>query len=383
MTEKKIYSIEYLVFDSELIDIAKVGDYHRLELFIQQSPQHEQVIRDALLLLQSLKIEEEMIPEGQIDDDYRRLMDHVSHKKSFHLVKWLSIAAACLLFTFGFLFLHRSNRDGEYRDRAFSLLDSIQINKDSIILTNGASRIMVNEDQTLSQTSEGGVVTAQDELINADQIHAEFLQLVVPRGKRTSLVFNDGTRVWVNSGSKIIYPKIFEPNKREIFLDGEIYIEVAKDRSRPFFVNSKGIRVQVLGTKFNMSVYSEDREKSVILSEGSVNVLSQQSNHTALLKPNQGFFVVDGEASIRNIDAGLFVCWKDNLMKLEAEPLMDIFKRLSRHYAVEFHTNKNLVAEKYTGTLTLSGSLDEVLKTLSFGTPFTYSKTGDTYYLKF
>ncbi|WP_316818307.1 FecR family protein [Pedobacter nyackensis] len=382
--KKQVFTIEYLIFDPELIDIASKNDYGRLESFIMQFPEHENVIRDAFVLLGNLRVKETMVSKIQIDYDYNKLMDSVSNRKRYDGYRWLFAAAACILFVLGFLLFQRLNENTIPRnDKAFALLDAIDINTDSIMLSNGASHISIAGNQTLSQTAKGGIVAADEELLKSTEIQEEFLQLVVPKGQRTSLRFNDGTIVWVNSGSKMIYPKVFGSNKREIFIDGEIYIEVAKDKGKPFFVNTKDMRVHVLGTKFNVNAYSEDLEKSIVLSEGAVKILTHESNQSEILKPNQGFFVVNGNSSVKNVDAYTFICWKDNLMKLEGAPLSAVFKRLSKYYAVEFHTDKDLTRERYTGTLKLGNSVDEVLRTLSFGTSFTYLKKDKDYYLKF
>lgn len=77
--------------------------------------------------------------------------------------------------------------------------------------------------------------------------------MVIPRGKRSVLTFSDGSKVWVNAGTRVIYPTEFEKDKREIYVDGEIYIEVARDEERPFYVRTKDMNVRVLGTKFNVT----------------------------------------------------------------------------------------------------------------------------------
>ena len=101
---------------------------------------------------------------------------------------------------------------------------------------------------------------------------AAFNQLLVPYGKQTTLTLADGTRVWVNAGSRLIYPSAFDDDRREIYAEGEIYIEVAHDAARPFTVHTGKMDVRVLGTRFYVSSYGRDRTQEVVLRSGSVNV---------------------------------------------------------------------------------------------------------------
>ena len=89
---------------------------------------------------------------------------------------------------------------------------------------------------------------------------------------RSSLTFSDGTKIWVNSGSKVIYPVSFEKKKREIYVEGEVYLDVTHDTSWPFVVRTQQVDVKVLGTSFNVSAYKDDSNMQVTLVEGKVEV---------------------------------------------------------------------------------------------------------------
>ena len=99
--------------------------------------------------------------------------------------------------------------------------------------------------------------------------------LVVPRGRRSSLLLADGSRIWVNSGSVLRFPSHFDEKQRLIEAEGEIYIEVVKAKI-PFLVKTDKFTVNVLGTKFNISSYTDEEESTVVLVEGSVNVCTKK-----------------------------------------------------------------------------------------------------------
>jgi ferric-dicitrate binding protein FerR (iron transport regulator) len=115
-----------------------------------------------------------------------------------------------------------------------------------------------------------------------------FGQLIVPTGKRASMIFADGSRVTVRPGSKVIFPTMFAQNEREIYVQGEAFLEVSKNKKRPFIVKTELMDVEVLGTSFDVSAYPGENEQSVVLVTGSVKVRSASSDETKIV-PNQRY----------------------------------------------------------------------------------------------
>ena len=97
-------------------------------------------------------------------------------------------------------------------------------------------------------------------------------QIIVPKGRRANIVFSDGTKMYINAETRVIFPTVFAKDKREILVDGEVYLEVAADPSRPFIVKTSTIEVKVLGTRFNVCAYRDEPAASVVLVEGLVEV---------------------------------------------------------------------------------------------------------------
>jgi ferric-dicitrate binding protein FerR (iron transport regulator) len=258
-------------------------------------------------------------------------------------------------------------------EHMLSLLDSISLNVDEIQVVSGSIQTQVCNNETIKQTKSGDVFVGEKEKIKSTDIETKFLQLVVPRGRRTSIKFSDGTVAWVNSGSKLVYPKSFTGKKREIFIEGEIYLEVTKDASKPFCVHSKKFDVVVLGTKFNINAYKEDTENSVVLVDGSVEVTTK-SDFKQKLRPNQGLFFVNESVKMEDVDASSYISWKDGILKVNGESLGSIFNKLSRFYNVTINYDQSLALEKYRGKLELNDSIEFVLDNLSFTSQFNYVK---------
>lgn len=116
-------------------------------------------------------------------------------------------------------------------------------------------------------------------------------EITVPHGSKSCITMADSTKVWLNAGAKFSYPTNFEDKSREVFLEGEAYFEVKKDKHRPFFVKMNGMNIKVLGTKFNVSAYADDPRIETTLLEGSIEVVGLRSNQDSdkdlFLKPGQ------------------------------------------------------------------------------------------------
>lgn len=350
-------------------------DNNKLELenFL---PDHE-----LALLTDNMKIEEPEVPEQQIEDDLRRLMKQpAARKRRRFILSTASVAAACAAICLMIVWGIGNERGMNDNTLAYSLLDSADVKTEDIQIIAGTSQLNIKDSATIKQTDEGGVIVDEKEITDSFITQTEYLQLVVPFGKRSTVNFSDGTIVWVNSGTTIVYPHQFNKDKREIFVDGEIYLEVAKDKSRPFIVHSKKFDIAVLGTKFNVSSYNNDPTASVVLVEGSVEVLANKTKNK--LSPNQGLFYENNIAEIKQVDVYPYICWKDGVMKLNGESLDVIFNRLARYYRVEFEYDRKIANERYKGKLNLSESIDNILYNLSLATDFTYEKEGTMIYIK-
>ena len=124
----------------------------------------------------------------------------------------------------------------------------------------------------------------------------EYQTLVVPRGGEYKLVLEDGSRVYLNSNTKLHFPLVFAGEKRVVHLEGEAYFEVAFDSLKPFIVMTGGMEVQVLGTKFNIKAYTDDQAIFTTLVSGSVQIKERESAHTALLRPDEQCIYIKPEA---------------------------------------------------------------------------------------
>ena len=213
------------------------------------------------------------------------------------------------------------------------------------------------------------------------RLEAQMSDIVIeaPQGSRTKMNLPDGTKVWLNAGSKITYSQGFGINYRLVKLVGEGYFEVAHNEQLPFSVRSENVQVKVLGTKFNFRDYPGDTEAIVSLSEGSVAMNSTKSpSVNQLLKPGERATVdkVTGKIQIEEYEVSNAIQWTSGRLSFDGEPLRDIIKDLERSYHVSI-TVKNVELYQlrfYGDFIRQEQSLTEVLDALSATGKFRYEK---------
>ena len=161
------------------------------------------------------------------------------------------------------------------------------------------------------------------------------------KGQRTIITLEDGTKVWLNAESRLVYPKSFKNHmQREVFLEGEGFFSVARDTTKPFLVHTDGILVKVLGTSFNVRSYENDNFIQTTLVEGKVSLASiGESANELTLAPNQ---MAVFDKTTRKIlldekpDTEARVGWTDGKLVFEDQPLSEIIVALERWYNVKF-----------------------------------------------
>lgn len=203
-------------------------------------------------------------------------------------------------------------------------------------------------------------------------------EIITQPGTKTHLFLPDGTEVWLNSSSTLRFPSVFSGNDRRIYLDGEGYFQVFKDRKKPFIVSTKFQEVEAVGTAFDLSVYSGDIKFYTTLAEGKVKVTDHE-------RKDQIMFLEQGmqlnfntqnkkykEQIVRVQDV---IAWKDGVLIFNETPFHEVAVKLGRWFNADIKiTDQSLANYRFTGTFT-SESLDQVLELLTMTTPIDYSSS--------
>ncbi|MCL4547737.1 MAG: FecR domain-containing protein [Bacteroidetes bacterium] len=185
-------------------------------------------------------------------------------------------------------------------------------------------------------------------------------------GEKLVLTLSDGSKITLNAESKLKYPAHFDENQREVYLEGEAYFEVHHDQSKPFIVHTGNISTTVLGTKFNVNAFPNEKEISVSLVEGSVKV-SKVDHGTVeglvMLQPDQQLVFDKAEqiSTVKQFDVQEAVGWKDNILKFDNQPLPKVFVQLERRFGIKFE----LVTESFNAKKITANFHDESIWTIS------------------
>lgn len=184
----------------------------------------------------------------------------------------------------------------------------------------------------------------------------EYVDVYAPKGKQLQIMFQDGSIAYLNSDTKLRYPKKFGFLDRKIYLDGEAYFEIEKNRQRPFIVEMDSVSVRVLGTSFNLEGYSGDRTISIILDEGEVNLKPNSIDKKYTLDPGEKMIYDKYNGSCIILANNSYISpalWKDDVVYLKNKPLQDVLNVLDRKYDVRFQIEDE-DALKYSYTILIS-----------------------------
>jgi len=229
-------------------------------------------------------------------------------------------------------------------------------------------QIDINNKESRIQYNRLGTSILVDDTIRLEQNNNTngFNQMIVPYGKRSYLLLSDGTQVWINSGSRLVYAPQFTGDTREVFLEGEAYFEVAKDASKPFYVRTDAFTINVLGTKFNVKAYKDDMEYTTVLVEGKVSMKVQDQffSKDVILAPNQKLTLMKGQDDFQrsNVDdTGFYTNWIYGYLEFKNANLSDVLKSIQRYYNIDIELNTRDQSSIVSGKLDLKSEPDRVL----------------------
>ena len=349
--------------------------------FIAENPDKKKDIEQAIHILKSLKTSNS-INENEKLEILNKINESITSKKQKKTLAKiiLSTIAACFI-GFGLFSLPLFNSKGltqdiqitkEYPENEIQL---ILPNQEVISIEEGAN-IAYKKDGKITSSTNKEIISTVIKNVQTTNLPNKF---VVPKGKKAAfLTLEDGSKVWVNSGSFIEFPVTFPQDKREIYMDGEVYIEISKDASRPFYVKTSNLIIKALGTRFNISAHKEEPSQSVVLVEGLVEVQPKGKEEKNILLPDHKLTVDNNNnINISKVDPYDYISWKDGLLQFKSQPLSHIVSKLSRYYDVNIACESDIENMMCTGKLILFDSIVDVLETISHSIPLEETISSD------
>ena len=247
------------------------------------------------------------------------------------------------------------------------MLDSTM--KSSLIAHEANVRIEMDSNHLLRYSSHDSIEMANDNKNN---------ELIIPKGGEYQVVLADGTKVWLNSASRLIYPQSFMGKERRVVLSGEAFFDVAHDAERPFIVETSRMNVKVLGTRFNVNDYDDNEEVSTTLVNGSVEIFSGGQQAFRLV-PGEQAYGKENELEKREVNVRLYTSWIDGKFLFNNTELEEIAKQISRWYDVEiFFSSENVKKVRFTGAIVKFKPLDDLVRMIESTSQVRFSVKGKT-----
>lgn len=241
---------------------------------------------------------------------------------------------------------------------------------------NGAILTLSNGQQLVLDSLGNGVIASENGakiLIRNGQLAYEGQQdetsgtvlyntISTPRGRQFAMTLPDGSRVWLNAVSSLRYPLNFTGDLREVELSGEGYFEITANAAAPFVVKNDSLRVQVLGTAFNMMCYSDEANVRTTLVSGAVKV--SRASQVTMLKPGEQLRSGDKQWRVVKADVDEVLAWKNGLFQLNKTDVATIMRQIARWYDVEVQYAGAIPGIKLEGFIKREKGLEEAIAIL-------------------
>ncbi|MDR1201695.1 MAG: FecR family protein [Tannerellaceae bacterium] len=371
-----------------LLDPSKEPNTY-LTKIMQEDPVKYEAINQLKIIFKHMNIEDEHLTEETKKELWSRIEASIiktqkpKHRKLSFFFRYAAAFLLLIAFSVYFFMLREKQAENpiDYEQVISDMMPMVAEDSNNVILVlDNNEKIEIKDNQAQLKYDKGGNIHVNSILIKETERTKEpgksFNQLYVPYGKITTITMNDGTKIWVNSGSKLIYPPSFANDKREIYVDGEIYLEVIKNKEVPFIVKTGLFDIQVLGTSFNISAYSSDDRQSVVLASGSVSVKDTKENRISIISPNQKYTYEKSNDSFRlqEVNALEYTNWRFGFLSLHKERLENVLKKIERFYNVRIDYAAGQ-SDYYilSGKLDLKENIEETFRILAITAPIDYS----------
>lgn len=331
--------IAEIIVRQELGELS-VEDRIYLDRWLEESEEH------AALYRKLLSISPATFPGAEVDTNrFVRLTQHKIRQRKMRQLLWrASSVAAVLVIGLFSVFLSWEN-----------VSVKLPVADEMPVVGRKQAVLSLPDGRQVALGSEEGQDTAWMKYTGASCIEPVAMtepadiKIEVARGGEYKIRLDDGTVVWLNSESSLIYPKKFTGDRRTVCLSGEGYFEVARNERKPFIVSVADIEIKVLGTAFNVSAFPDEDVVTTTLVSGAVEVAT--SHRSVQLQPGKQAVVQEGvdDIVVSEVDVELYASWRAGVFKFDKMTLTDICTRLSRWYDVDFVFEGESGQERFTG----------------------------------
>ncbi|ERJ58718.1 FecR family protein [Sphingobacterium paucimobilis] len=235
------------------------------------------------------------------------------------------------------------------------------------IILNDAINGTVATDESFSVEKEKDGLLVFRSASSSDNVSTnQYHTIETPKGGIYQVVLPDGSQVWLNSASSISFPVHFDGSERRVSIKGEAYFDVVHNKNTPFKVLSKEQEIQVLGTKFNVNAYEDERSTKTTLVDGSVRV--KTSGKQLLLRPGyQAINPSDKPIYVQQADIQSVTAWKEGFFQFDRVDVQTLMRQLSRWYDIEIEYRGEIPKDEFVGKIKRSEDINTILEILRYG----------------
>ena len=373
------YELEDIEFAITLLSSPGKLDKEKVEEWLADSRRMELLENCALLREHYSSADFSRLKQGE----KIRLMRKIRASRRRKLY-WFSAAASIMVVFSLSLFLWISGEDSGQKNTGVPAPQ--RKGQVELILSSGERMVLGTDSLRLGDRVEAGML--KDSLRKLSYLQAPvgqggqeeiFNTLVIPVGGLYELELSDGTRVWLNSVSRLRYPVQFTRKERKVYLSGEAYFDVRTDSLRPFIVESEGMNVRVYGTEFNVTAYRDEKLRTTLV-QGKVGIKVDEGREL-ILRPGQ---MVEYDAQtkhleVQEVNAYLYTAWKEGTFAFKNETIEEIMGRLARWYDLNvFYANEEVKKQLYDGIIPQVKDFEDVLRMIEGTATIHFEIKGNT-----
>lgn len=352
--------------------------------FLKKHPSKKAEIKEATLVFNLFSSKENKLTLNEQYDLWKRIQNESKTPKQEVFQRFLKYAAILVLVFFSgatsyYFYQHSAKRNH------FQLVEAIPAKGEAMIILADGSKVPLDKQMSEISYSKNGeqlIVNSDTIKQNSSSQSESINKVVISYGKKSMIVLSDGTKVWLNAGSQLIYPAVFSGKNRQVTLIGEAFFDVTTNPQNPFIVRASDVSVEVLGTRFDVSAYPDDKIVQTVLEEGKVNlkylgkgILNRE--FVVEMQPNQmvEFDKTSGEASSKLVDVAKYTSWKDGMLEFEKVDLIRALKQVERFYDVNiFLSDQTIGFYKLSGKLDLKDEPEKVLNVIKLTVPIDWQR---------
>lgn len=360
-------------------------DHDYWNAFLKKYPHKRDDIKEASLLFRIFHSRENKLTLSEQYDLWKNIQAEGKSSKSELVQQFLKYAAIFILVFFSGAVSYYFYQNASVQDQFVLTERNPAIEGEAMVVLADGSKVSLEKQMSEISYSNNGqqLIVNNDTISQKSAAEKESInKVIVSYGKKSMIVLSDGTKVWLNAGSQLVYPAVFVKDTREVSLIGEAFFDVVKNSGKPFIVKASDVNIQVLGTRFDISAYPEDKTIQTVLEEGKINLKYTGSglfkrDYVVEMVPNQlvEFDKESREASSTMVNVSKFISWKEGMLEFEKVNLTRAFKQVERFYNVKILMDDPAIGYfKLSGKLDLKDEPEDVLNVIKLTVPIDWQR---------